>query len=85
MILPSTTCRLIQPTFKYYSQMATSVNKILCPPTSVKEMMELEKDKFSKLIEFPSIKIPTKLVNRIAGLPLFNKYRLECLPRLKKY
>nr|CAD2206636.1 unnamed protein product [Meloidogyne enterolobii] len=84
MILPSTTCRLIQPTFKYYSQMATSVNKILCPPTSVKEMMELEKDKFSKLIEFPSIKIPTKLVNRIAGLPLFNKYRLECLPRLKE-
>uniref|UniRef100_A0A915N675 tRNA (guanine(37)-N1)-methyltransferase n=1 Tax=Meloidogyne javanica TaxID=6303 RepID=A0A915N675_MELJA len=64
--------------------MATSLNKILSPPTSVKGMMELEKDKFRKLVELPSIKIPTKLVNRIVGLPLFNKYRLECLPRLKK-
>jgi len=38
-----------------------------------------------KLIEFPSIKIPTKLVNRIVGLSSFNKYRLECLPRLKVF
>uniref|UniRef100_A0A914KMR2 tRNA (guanine(37)-N1)-methyltransferase n=1 Tax=Meloidogyne incognita TaxID=6306 RepID=A0A914KMR2_MELIC len=65
--------------------MATSLNKILSPPTSVRGMMELEKDKFRKLIEFPSIKIPTKLVNRIVGLSSFNKYRLECLPRLKTY
>nr|CAD2179634.1 unnamed protein product [Meloidogyne enterolobii] len=85
MILRSTTSRLIHFSFKYYSQMATSLNKILSPPTSVRGMMELEKDKFRKLIEFPSIKIPTKLVNRIVGLSSFNKYRLECLPRLKTY
>ncbi|CAK5083267.1 unnamed protein product [Meloidogyne enterolobii] len=51
MIFPSTICRLIQSSFKYCSRMATSVNKILCPPTSVRGMMELEKDKFRLLFD----------------------------------
>jgi len=52
MILRSTTSRLIHFSFKYYSQMATSLNKILSPPTSVRGMMELEKDKFRFFLIF---------------------------------
>uniref|UniRef100_A0A1I8BDI0 tRNA (guanine(37)-N1)-methyltransferase n=1 Tax=Meloidogyne hapla TaxID=6305 RepID=A0A1I8BDI0_MELHA len=86
MFLPFTNYRLIHSTFKYYSQMATSSNnKILIPPISVRGMVKLEKEKFRKLVQFPSIKIPKKLVNRILGLSFYNNYRLECLPRLKTF
>ncbi|KAF7635622.1 tRNA (guanine(37)-N1)-methyltransferase [Meloidogyne graminicola] len=71
--------------FNYYSQMSSSINRILSPPNAVKGMLQLEKEKFRKLVEFPSVKIPKRLVNRIIGLACVNELRIDCLPRLKTF